>query len=94
MYSDLLDDLPIDENNHVKQQDLSLLLHILRPEEPQKNSSFDYVKIISVAVLFLVLSLPVVNNFIAFYTKNNVIITKAILIVLFVIFYIFIDKFL
>lgn len=93
MYGDIINDLPIDENSNTKHEDLSLLVHILRPETPVISASFNFMKLIAISLLFLILTIPKISEFIGFYTKNNVFLVKGILIVIFLIFYVIIDRF-
>jgi hypothetical protein len=93
MYGDNINDLPLEEDSRVKDEDIQLLKHILRPSETSYWSTFTYKHIIIMIILIAGLSLPQVGNFIGFYVKNNTIIIRFIQLILVIILYLLIVKY-
>jgi hypothetical protein len=94
LFGDVINTLPLNHESKTKDEDLQLLNDILQPKQIEgKFLNINWGKLLPLAILFIVLTLPQVNKFVSFYTKNNVIAVKAILTVLFIIGYLIIDKY-
>ena len=95
--SDIINKLPIDKNAKVNEEHYQLLHNILQPktqESPVLSISQNIKKILVIGLLFILITLPQITNFIAFYTKNNAVFTKLIHTALFLILFYIINRFL
>ena len=94
LFGDNINTLLLNKESNTKDEDFQLLNDILQPKYPkEKLLNVNWGKLLVLSVLFIILTLPQVNNFIGFYTKNNIIAVKSILTIIFIIGYLVVDKY-